>query len=53
MTIDKFEHSKELINRMNQRAHSDGREIGITTYAIVICCDTEREAQEVRREIVD
>jgi dimethylsulfone monooxygenase len=53
MTIDKFEHSKELIDRMHQRAHSYGREIGIMTYAMLICRDTEREAQEVRREILE
>lgn len=53
MTIDKFEHSKELIERMHQRAHSYGREIGIMTYAMLICRDTEREALEVRREILD
>jgi alkanesulfonate monooxygenase SsuD/methylene tetrahydromethanopterin reductase-like flavin-dependent oxidoreductase (luciferase family) len=53
MTIDKFEHSKELIDRMHQRAQSYGREIGIMTYAMMICRDTEREAREVRREILD
>jgi alkanesulfonate monooxygenase SsuD/methylene tetrahydromethanopterin reductase-like flavin-dependent oxidoreductase (luciferase family) len=53
MTVDNFEYSKELIAGLHRRAQSYGREIGVMTYAMMICRDTEREAQEVRREIIE
>jgi alkanesulfonate monooxygenase SsuD/methylene tetrahydromethanopterin reductase-like flavin-dependent oxidoreductase (luciferase family) len=53
LTLDTIEHGKEVIADLQRRARGYGREIGAMTYAMMICRDTEREAQEVRRAILD
>jgi FMNH2-dependent dimethyl sulfone monooxygenase len=53
LSIDTLESSRARISELRRRAHSYGREIGTMTYAIMICRDTEREAQETRRAILE
>ncbi len=42
-----------MIADLHRCARSYGRDIGVMTFAMMICRDTEREAQAVRREILD
>ncbi|HTQ25950.1 MAG TPA: LLM class flavin-dependent oxidoreductase [Candidatus Binataceae bacterium] len=53
LTLDTIEHGREVIADLRRRAHGYRREIGAMTYAMMICRDNEREALEVRREILD
>lgn len=53
LSLDTLEHGKELVTDLHRRAHGYGRNIGIMTYAMMICRDTEREAQDARREILE
>lgn len=53
LSLDTIEHGKELVADLHRRAHAYDRDIGIMTYAMMICRDTEREAQEVRRRILE
>jgi len=53
LTLDTIEHGREMVADLHRRARGHGREIGAMTYAMMICRDTEREAQEVRREILE
>jgi alkanesulfonate monooxygenase SsuD/methylene tetrahydromethanopterin reductase-like flavin-dependent oxidoreductase (luciferase family) len=53
LTLDTIEHGREVVAELHRRARGHGREIGAMTYAMMICRDTEREAQEVRREILE
>ena len=42
-----------MLADLHRRARAHAREIGAMTYAMIICRDTEREAQEVRRVILE
>lgn len=53
LTLDTVEHGKEVLAELHRRARTHRREVGAMTYAMMICRDTEREAQEVRREILE
>ena len=53
LTLDTVEHGREVLADLHRCAHGYGREIGAMTCAMMICRDTEREAQEVRREILE
>jgi FMNH2-dependent dimethyl sulfone monooxygenase len=53
LTLDTIERGKELVADLRHRARGYGRNIGVMMYAMMICRDTEREAQEVRREILE
>lgn len=53
-TVDTLENGAAYATRVRDVARSDyGRDIGLMTYAFVICRDTEREADEVRQAILD
>jgi FMNH2-dependent dimethyl sulfone monooxygenase len=53
LTLDTLENGKGLVAELHRRARGHGRDIGVMTYAMIICRHTEKEAQEVRREILD
>jgi FMNH2-dependent dimethyl sulfone monooxygenase len=53
LTLDTIDHGKDLVTELQRRARGYGREMGVMMFAMMICRDTEREAQEVRREILD
>jgi dimethylsulfone monooxygenase len=53
MFFETFEYASAVIADLRRRSHGYGRDIGLMTYAPMICCDTEREAESVRREILD
>ena len=53
LTLDTIDHGREVIAELRRRARAHGREIGAMTYAMMICRDTEREAEQVRREILE
>ncbi len=52
ITLDTIEHGREMIEELKRRAHGYGREVGVMTYAMMVCRDTEEEARGAYQEIV-
>ena len=53
ISFDDFEELKKLNVRMRARAAELGRSIGVLSTGIVVCADTEREAQRFFTRFVD
>jgi dimethylsulfone monooxygenase len=53
LTVETFDRTKVVVDELHRRARGYGRKIGVMMFAMMICRDTEREAQAVRREILD
>lgn len=46
--------AREYTKEIKRVAHEEhGRDIGVLTYALVICRETEKEAEEVHQQIID
>lgn len=53
-TIDTLENAQRYSKAVRDRARQEyQRDIGVMTYAFVICRDTEKEAQQVKQAILD
>ncbi|GAB2961755.1 LLM class flavin-dependent oxidoreductase [Amycolatopsis acidiphila] len=53
-TIDTLENAQGYAKAVRDRARSEyRRDLGVMTYAFVICRDTEEEAQQVKRAILE
>ncbi len=53
-TVDTLENAAAYATKVRDVARSDyQREIGLMTYAFIICRDTEAEAEQVRQAILD
>lgn len=53
-TIDTIENANAYAGKVRSRARSEyGRDIGLMTYAFIICRDTEAEANAVKQAILD
>src|SRR5690606_5745422 len=52
ITMDSIDSGRELARDAKQRAAGFGREIGVMSYGLVCCRDTEREARELYDHIV-
>jgi alkanesulfonate monooxygenase SsuD/methylene tetrahydromethanopterin reductase-like flavin-dependent oxidoreductase (luciferase family) len=53
-TTDTLDNAQRYSNAVRDRARQEyQRDIGVMTYAFIICRDTEREAQQVRQAILD
>jgi alkanesulfonate monooxygenase SsuD/methylene tetrahydromethanopterin reductase-like flavin-dependent oxidoreductase (luciferase family) len=53
-SLDTFEQGEQYAALVRRKAREEyGRTIGVMTYAMIICRDTEKEAEEVRRAILD
>ncbi len=53
LTITTLDEAKAVIAELRRRARGYGREIGLMMFGMMICRDTECEAQEVRRQILE
>lgn len=53
VTIATKEQAAGLVRDIRERATKHGRECGVMSYGLVCCRDTEREAQDLYRRIVD
>ena len=53
ITIATKEQARELVQDIHRRAAAHGRELGVMSYGLVCCRDTEAEAQALYRRIVD
>ena len=53
-TIDTLENAQRYSKAVRDRARQEyQRDLGVMTYAFVICRDTEKEAQQVKQAILD
>ncbi|MGE0825397.1 MAG: LLM class flavin-dependent oxidoreductase [Candidatus Binatia bacterium] len=54
ISIDTLEHGVEIVKDVQALAHREyQREIGMMSYGLVVCRDTEKEAQEAYRYIIE
>ena len=53
VSIDTLENGKEMAADVRRRAQEYGREIGVMTYGLVVCRDTEKEATQAYDYIVE
>jgi alkanesulfonate monooxygenase SsuD/methylene tetrahydromethanopterin reductase-like flavin-dependent oxidoreductase (luciferase family) len=53
ISIDTLENGKAVTTDVKRLAHSYGREIGVMSYGLVVCRETEKEAQQAYRYIVE
>ncbi len=53
MAVDTLENGKAITTEIKQLARQYQRQIGIMTYGLVVCCDTEKEARQKYRYIVE
>ena len=53
VSIDTLENGKEMAADVRRRAQEYGREIGVMTYGLVVCRDTEKEAKQAYDYIVE
>lgn len=53
ISIDTLENGKAVVTDVKRRAREYGREIGMMTYGLVVCRDTEKEAQQAYRYIIE
>jgi dimethylsulfone monooxygenase len=53
ITIATQEQAKGLVTDIHARAHKHGREVGVMSYGLVCCRDTEAEARALYQSIVD
>ena len=51
--VDTLEHGKEVVEDVKQLAHGYGREIGMMSYAFVVCRDTEKEAKQAYDYVIE
>jgi alkanesulfonate monooxygenase SsuD/methylene tetrahydromethanopterin reductase-like flavin-dependent oxidoreductase (luciferase family) len=52
ITLDTLEHGREMIAELKRRAANYGRDVGVMTYAMMVCRDTEKEARDSYQQIV-
>lgn len=53
ITIATEDQARDLVQDIRRRAHAHGRQVGVMSYGLVCCRDTEAEAQALYRRIVD
>jgi dimethylsulfone monooxygenase len=53
ISIDTLENGKAVVTDVKRLAHSYGRDIGLMSYAFVVCRETEKEAHQVHRHIIE
>jgi len=53
IAIDTLENGKAVTTDVKRLAHNYGREIGMMSYGLVVCRETEKEAQQQYRYIVE
>lgn len=53
VTIATKEQARGLVTDIHQRARKHGREVGVMSYGLVCCRDTEAEARALYQRIVD
>jgi dimethylsulfone monooxygenase len=53
ITIATKEQAQGLVTDIHQRAANHGRKVGVMSYGLVCCRDTEAEAQALYRRIID
>jgi alkanesulfonate monooxygenase SsuD/methylene tetrahydromethanopterin reductase-like flavin-dependent oxidoreductase (luciferase family) len=53
IAIDTLENGRAVVKDVKQLAHSYNREIGMMTYGLVVCRETEEEAKQVYNYIIE
>ena len=53
VTVDTLENAQAVVADVRHRAHEYGREIGVMSYAFILCRDTEREARQAYDYILE
>jgi len=53
ISIDTVENGKAVVTDVQRRAREYGREIGMMTYGLVVCRDTEKEAKQAYNYIIE
>lgn len=53
ISIDTLENGRAVVTDVKRLAHKYGREIGMMSYGLVVCRDTEKEAQQLYRYIIE
>lgn len=53
LTIETLESGRAVIREIKEKAHSYGREIGVIGFGMMVCRETEREARDAYRLIID
>jgi alkanesulfonate monooxygenase SsuD/methylene tetrahydromethanopterin reductase-like flavin-dependent oxidoreductase (luciferase family) len=53
ISIDTLENGEAVVKDVKRLAYGYGREIGIMSYGLVVCRDTEKEAQQAYRYIIE
>jgi alkanesulfonate monooxygenase SsuD/methylene tetrahydromethanopterin reductase-like flavin-dependent oxidoreductase (luciferase family) len=53
ITMDSLETGRELVRDVHARARAHGRDVGVMSYGLVCCRDSEREARALYDHIVE
>jgi dimethylsulfone monooxygenase len=53
LTIETLESGRALVREIKEKARSYGREIGVMSFGMMVCRETEREAHDTYRQIVE
>ncbi len=53
IAVDTLENGQAVVTDVKRLARDHGREVGVMSYGLVVCRDTEREAQQQYRYIIE
>jgi alkanesulfonate monooxygenase SsuD/methylene tetrahydromethanopterin reductase-like flavin-dependent oxidoreductase (luciferase family) len=53
LTIDTLENGRQMVQQIKHKARDYRREIGVISFSMMVCRETEREARQAYKQIID